>query len=620
MRTLNYEYGIKPPINPEVVQEQLWLRHRYRNKLIEIERDRRQRYRKIMEKHQLPIQDKLYAWQEMRDLLKTKVDALKATRAATRSRSDTKEQRDEIKVIRARKKVLAAELKEAREALKQDAATQAALKALATDTNVAVKAARVNRGLLYWGSSCAEEAAQERSSNDLGIWDRQGNPHDPKFLRWQGGTALNVQIQKAHQVPFEELLECTHSQLQFEMEPRLDAAVVGKSKAKRRRGTMRIRAGSVIKEGKTTQAPIWAAFPILLHRDPPAGSVVTQVQVNRRTISDSVRWTVVLTLAIDCDHTESCGHGVVALDIGWRNMHDLRVAYTLDEHGEEAAYLMDSDIRDRLTKVRELQQTRDKAQNAMRDSLLPWLKKQKTQMPEELREKTRYIHNWKSPAAFVRLLDQWRENHWHGDERGFYILETWAIGVWSDSLNRRDGGDKHLWRWMEHVRTRTLRSRNDSYRKYAAQLARRYGVLVLEDFVLSDTQENPKPESTKVKIQGAAAQQREAAPSELRNALVGAFLSRGGQVFYVDPAMTTQRCHLCGYAEPWDAAKSIKHECEGCHATWDQDANAARNILELYLQGNIKRTAKPYATTEEGGAWKKRKDKSKEKNKDKKPN
>jgi len=611
MATLVYKYGLGSPTTPEVVEEQLYLRHKYRNKLIEIERERRARYREIMERHQLPILDKTRAYEEARDRLEARLDELKKLRAKTRTRVNTKEQREEIKVLRGEKKQRSAELKAARESLKKSTETQRALEKLQEDILKQQKAARANRGNLYWGSSCAEEEALRVSSEKLKIWSKKGEPLDPPFLRWKGGTALSVQIQKSKQVPFEELLKCQHQQLQLEMEPRPDPKKTSKTRAKRRRGVMRIRAGSVVKpDGTRSNAPVWAEFPILMHRDPPEGAVVTNVQVNRRTIADGVRWNVDFTLTTGAASAETCGEGAVAVDIGWRDFSDLRVAYARDDQGVEKEFRLPERFRSRMMKVESLQSIRSTNQNVMQDALIPWLKRQKSKMPEELVTRTQNISRWRSPGAFMRLLQVWSENRWHGDERGFQILETWAIGVWSPSLNRRDGGDRHLWRWMEYQRTRTLRYRKDLYRKYAAEMARTYRELVLEKFDLRETQKDPEPESTKVKVPKAAKQQVDTAPSELRDCLVQAFLSRGGEVHYIDPALTTQRCHLCGYAEPWDASKSVTHECEGCHAVWDQDANAAKNLLEAYGNGEIVESKRPStAPAPKGGAWKKRKDK-----------
>jgi transposase len=41
---------------------------------------------------------------------------------------------------------------------------------------------------------------------------------------------------------------------------------------------------------------------------------------------------------------------------------------------------------------------------------------------------------------------------------------------------------------------------------------------------------------------------------------------------------TTKACHVCGRVEEWNVAKKIVHTCI-CGATWDQDHNAAVQIL-----------------------------------------
>ena len=36
---------------------------------------------------------------------------------------------------------------------------------------------------------------------------------------------------------------------------------------------------------------------------------------------------------------------------------------------------------------------------------------------------------------------------------------------------------------------------------------------------------------------------------------------------------------MCGVVNRWDQAAEIRHTCDACAATWDQDENAAQNIL-----------------------------------------
>jgi transposase len=52
--------------------------------------------------------------------------------------------------------------------------------------------------------------------------------------------------------------------------------------------------------------------------------------------------------------------------------------------------------------------------------------------------------------------------------------------------------------------------------------------------------------------------------------------------------MTTQRCAVCGCEDRWDAATQVDHVCVACGRSWDQDANACRNMLAARERGDGK--------------------------------
>jgi len=197
---------------------------------------------------------------------------------------------------------------------------------------------------------------------------------------------------------------------------------------------------------------------------------------------------------------------------------------------------------------------------------------ERTGLPEWFREETVGLAQWRSPRRFSALLRAWRDERWDGDEQGFSLLEAWG------------SQDRHLWQWEEHQRAKSMRRRLDQYRRLACDLATRYDTLVLEAFDKRATQKHKPLAAEEAEIKEARWQQRAAATSELCLALTQAFHARGGRVVKIDPAMTTQRCHVCGHEGRWDAAPQVDHTCENCGSTWDQDANAVRNMLALHAK------------------------------------
>jgi transposase len=151
---------------------------------------------------------------------------------------------------------------------------------------------------------------------------------------------------------------------------------------------------------------------------------------------------------------------------------------------------------------------------------------------------------------------------------GWEALEAWRYH------------DDHLRTWQVGQRESALRSRREIYRLFAVGLARRYGTLVLEDFDLRPMARRPKRTDAPRENETARSNRHRVAVSKLRDALTQAF---GGAV-EIDPAGTTHLCHRCGTHNDFDAAEHLIHRCVNCETTWDQDENAARNLLARYLR------------------------------------
>jgi transposase len=69
----------------------------------------------------------------------------------------------------------------------------------------------------------------------------------------------------------------------------------------------------------------------------------------------------------------------------------------------------------------------------------------------------------------------------------------------------------------------------------------------------------------------------DAAPGELREEIERAAKKYGATVVKVK--FDTETCHACHRLCEFERAKHLRHECEHCGVTWDQDHNACRNAL-----------------------------------------
>ena len=123
------------------------------------------------------------------------------------------------------------------------------------------------------------------------------------------------------------------------------------------------------------------------------------------------------------------------------------------------------------------------------------------------------------------------------------------------------------------------------YRLVAHALARDYGIVVIERFDLRAVKRLPTPEQHDEQAPHAQRSQlHQAAPGAFRESVKNAVTREGGLVAEVEAAGTTSHCHACGGVCAWDHAEEIHHACEHCGEQWDQDFNAALNLLRTWTR------------------------------------
>lgn len=406
--------------------------------------------------------------------------------------------------------------------------------------------------------------------------------------------------------------------------------VVADSKGAAEFGVLRLRVGT----DQATRGPIWAAWPMRMHRALPEGAVVVFAAVSLRKIGPREVWSAELTVKLPTDHFQHelvrkhqlAPHpdSVLAVDVGWRKIGDeLRVAAWRNDKGEAGELRLSSADISALRKTEELHSGRDKDFNAARDSLITWLCT--VEMPEWMRLRTTqrptlndgtpisgplelpsqaqalaYLAEWKSPARLASLARAWAENRWDGDSAGADDYAAWQLeardlrkaGQHARPLPSTLAGftaleawrehDYHLWQWEASQRAGSLGRRKDLYRCFAAAMSRQYHTLVLEDFDLRVFARRKPKESETAENETARSNRHMAALSELRLCMTQAF-RRCGQVVKAPCRDTTRRCNVCGVIEKFDAAKERTHVCQNGHR-WDQDDNAGVNLLEIWCE------------------------------------
>lgn len=557
-----YSYKVKTILAGEDrVLAQIRLAHQYKNKLIELERTRREAVEATVNAHnpEIPmVRAELAAIEEHLTAIHA---GIKARSQAERVRATpTPAERTELAQTRRLRREQAAQLKALRRAAFADPVLQAALEPMEVYHLVACKAARAN-SQLYWGTYAIVEQA-------LGNI-RTGAP--PAFRSWDGNGAVAVQLQGGLAWP--AALLAADTRLQITVQPLTARPTTNQrsepisqpdpdnpqSRAHRRpRALVRFRIGT--EPDRCT--PTWAELLVHLHRMPPADSVIKWAKLYRTLVGRRVEWKVQFVLARDSwARDDLAENGVVGLDINWRALPEgLRVAFAVGDDGSERTLTLPRDWLSAWSKVESLQAIRDRNFNAIRDGLSSWLHDEAAIVPEWLAERTRYLGQWRSSDRLGALAWHWRHERFAGDESFFPELEAW----------RKQ--DRHLHDWQDSQAKKAVRRRDDLYRKFVLGLARDYHTIKIESINWKALAALPEPDETDCEL--ARIYRRIAAPGRLAQLVkeVAAVTVR------VPAANTTKRCHVCGVVGKFDGVDMF-HTCTACGARWDIDRNAAINIL-----------------------------------------
>ena len=441
---LVYQFGLRPPTTEaDLVREQLRAAHAYSNDLTAIERGRR--------------------W-------------------ALRQVDDTDEVRAAIEVVRvatkSTRKAAVVRLREARKVARELAADALAL--ISEREHELLLSARENT-TLWWGSYLDVEAAH-RQSRQMPLYGEDAiEPNDPRFVRWSGVAAagcvgrlpesapgqIGVQLQRG--LSTRDALACTDTRCRL----RLESARTGSRRAERRRfGELSIRVGSDGRE------PVWAAWPILVHRAIPDAAAWKWVRVSLRHEGRHEVWTCEITVddpsppARDADRSLS---GAIAVEWEWVPAPDgsIRVARWADDRGGSGEVLLPARLAVGIRKPDGHRAVRDRLANDARPKIQRDIREDKGPRPVWLAQDGATLHLWKSHARLHAMHRRWASECPSACPKARVALEEWV---------RRD---RHLWDYEAGMRGQTLRARRDWYRCLARDWAGRYKTALLSDQDLS---------------------------------------------------------------------------------------------------------------------------------------
>ncbi len=576
-QTYVYQYGLLPPtVNAELVDEHLWASHRLYNDMIEIQRKVKEKTWALERDLSTELDTNVEAQQQAkteREDLRDQINTLKGNKPA--GKEDKAAHRQQVKDLQAKAKPLEAQLKalrerakEIRKELRENPLFVEPRQAFFDDAKVKDKVLYKDT-IVFWPTYNLIKSAVDQAKQKFGM---------PNFKRWDGESQIGVQLQKKAS-PAEVFNGNTFLQID-PVDPRaFDPNVPKGQRKKLTRTKLRMRLGTV----KGTQKPIWAEWPLILHRDFPEGTTISSATINRRKHANKDKWTVQITIAVPAVVAvlpES--PKAVALDLGWRKLGsgELRTFYWGDTEGNTGELKLPLRVREGLQKARDIRGIRDQHQDTMKATLLKMFK-DRASLDPELRKEVQSLHKWKSPKSFTRL---WNRHKDVMPEKARELLRVWLCGTWPE--DKSFGGDRHLWRYETGRRSRALNHRKAVHNNFAHWLASTYDVIVLEKFRLTSIKKKAKPErkallsDNMAAMNNASSRQRdEAAPGYARRAIKNAARKAGKIVIEVDARNTTKMCASCGHKGKWEVPHELIHTCSSCGETFDRDANAVRNIL-----------------------------------------
>ena len=638
-------YGAEQPTqNADIVMKALGKAAAYRNKLTEIERERREREATLLNAvgDVAIINEQIKALEDEQEVLQKRMKQAKSGKTkAERSEPDPADVqraraiKELLKPLRARRKEIRAHVR--------SAVVQDEIKVIQDTYKEEYREARAKRDV-YWGTGGIVEEAADQSFKTV----KKG---PPKFVPFRGQGAIAVQIQ--HGVPWRDLFGTTNQQVRIDP---IDPSAWTGSRAVRRRAcktVMHLRVSS-----DADRKPVWASFPFWMHRSPPDRAVVKKIKAIRRRDGHRFRWSIVVTYDVPRDdvvHTDVPDNRAewVGIDVGWRAFredkatsqdrpqwteddkltreegvtyatacrladvgrleeafnllatnpkalkrlkarmsgpHSIRVACWHGSDGVSGELVLDPSYSRARKRMEDLESTTKKNFNECVPKIVAWLEQNPVSSNFLIAVKPlfRTAGDSKPDAApFTQEVMTARLKEWEAPSRLHVLRDLWYYFVIDNDeevwrvLNDWHHQDKHLVDWIRSLKRKARGRRRELYRLFAAEMGRKYKTFYIEDFELPDVIEKPPVEEEKKHRNKLAEQNRRTAGvSVLRDALKN--VGRTCVVEYIAVAAneTTRQCAECGSIETWDQAKYVMHTCSGCGATWDQDFNAGKNIGE----------------------------------------
>jgi hypothetical protein len=287
---------------------------------------------------------------------------------------------------------------------------------------------------------------------------------DPRSSWWLRDMQLAVQLQGG--LPTAEALRGTDSRVRIE---------INQEKARgRKHGTLWLRVGS---EGRD---PVWAKWPIKLHRAIPDTASWKWVRVSLRHEATREKWSVEITVDDSAPHPherDTTLKGAVAVEWSWAAQEDgsIKVGSWADTHGQRGDIILPVYTVSGIHKPDGIRSVRDKILDTFRGALQEKIlgSPEAALLPAWIHEAVATMTLWKSPNRFKDLARRWRFEKIDAAREAYEVLDAW------------EAREQHLYDYECGARGEALRERREFYRVLAARWSRTYRTILLSDQDLS---------------------------------------------------------------------------------------------------------------------------------------
>ncbi len=268
-------------------------------------------------------------------------------------------------------------------------------------------------------------------------------------------------------------------------------------------------------------------------------------------IGDRWVYSVHLTLDTSAPARPKVGVGKCAINFGWRRVEGgVRVAYAVDDAGNESSLVIPDSLIARQKHAESLRSLAD----SMAVAYLGDARRRTRERRAALAD----------PSSTHREIKRVRLTIEQAAKQDPADREQWARRDW------------HLYQWERDEYSSSLRSRREIYRLWARALYSKYDSCVVEAFDMRSVVTRAPAGERQDEIPAARHYRFLVGPHYLRAEILSVF---GKSCEVLKPAKRTLTCHACGALCKWDKARELRHDCEGCGASWDQDANNSKNQL-----------------------------------------